>query len=135
MRVATKNRKLFEPNLTISLRKRNIQLKDFFEIKEFNLLKKSNNVTKAVAYCKNVDKFIEYLLEKRNLSEAHLKFGVDSGHGFLKVCLSLQANVYQNIEINQKRSKYSEGVCPNDFKDTSLKKLFVLAISKIFYLK
>ena len=62
-----------------------------------------------------------------------MKFGIDGGNGFLKVCLSVQFtddDASYNEPKGYNRQKYEDGVCAKDFKSTGVKKLFILAISQ-----
>ncbi|CAH1113805.1 unnamed protein product [Psylliodes chrysocephalus] len=81
-------------------------------------------------YCNNLENLIEYIETQREIGNHHLKFGIDGGGGFLKVCLSIQALQDGNDQKELKRQKYNDGVCAQTFKDTRVKKLFILGIAK-----
>ena len=89
-------------------------------------------------YCKNVASLISYIKEKRQNPNVHLKFGIDGGRGFLKICLSVQdTSINANSRITKpssekfKRLKYNDNAGNNDtFKDSGLNKIFILAIAQ-----
>lgn len=68
-------------------------LDDYFESVTFEFTCESKEkVTKHVqeaVVCKDIPGFIDYVVETRNLKNYHLKFGIDGGGKFLKVCLSI----------------------------------------------
>lgn len=54
-----------------------------------------------------------------------LKFGVDGGGGFLKVCLSIQTiEGDDNESIDGSRLKYKDGAASERFLDSGVKKLY-----------
>ena len=59
-----------------------------------------------------------------------MKFGIDGGGGFLKVCLSVQSvdklNCESDIPFHQ---SYNQGVAAKKFKDSGVKKLFLLGLA------
>lgn len=65
--------------------------------------------------------------EKRSISDVHLKLGIDGGGGFLKVCLSVQASIIDNTSSERKRTRYIDGISIKKFKDSGVKKIFILA--------
>lgn len=71
-------------------------------------------------------------MESRNIDEKHLKFGIDGGGGFLKVCLSIQSDTDYDLIENEKkciRQSYSDGIRAKKSKNSSVKKLFILALA------
>lgn len=92
IRAGTKNRKAVEPYVKEKISKRIHELDDFFEIKIFNFTKVKGtdvvNVPQYAVYCNNLGGLIEHVKEKRQVSDVHIKIGIDGGGGFLKVCLS-----------------------------------------------
>lgn len=69
---------------------------DFFVTKEFefvHILKNKETPVKSVAVvCNNLKEFIEFVAQKRGISDFKIKIGLDGGNSFFKVCLSVQAN-------------------------------------------
>lgn len=104
---------------------------DFFDIKDFVFLKKNgeqvSNDTKVVVYCTYLQGFIKHIQNQREVSNPFFKLGIDGGGGFLKICLSVQTS--SNESNNSKRSTYDEGIAAKRFKDSGVKKLFILAIA------
>lgn len=54
------------------------------------------HVIESLVLCNNVEALIAYVKGNRQLENEHLKVGIDSGTGFLEVCLSVvsQLNIY-----------------------------------------
>ena len=68
------------------------------------------------------------LLERRIFEEGiECKIGVDTGGGFLKCCLNISSND-DFIETVTKRRKFSDDFKCQNAKNTSVKKLIILAI-------
>lgn len=112
MRVMSKKRKIIVPNLKKKLSANLHSLDTFFEAKSFNFsvvkAQKVSVVERCVVLCKNLKGLIEYVKEKRATPQVHLKFGIDGGGGFLKICLSMQSledTSYKEIT----RQKYGDG--------------------------
>lgn len=68
------------------------------------------------------------MTKKLNVSDFHLKFGIDGGGGFLKICLSIQTNVNQSHNKNL-RQKNEYGIYAKKFKDSGVNKLLILALA------
>ena len=104
IRVATKNAKIIEPNLKRKLLDKNHILDDLFDCKDVSfkrVINKDISVTsETLIYCTNLEKLIEHITESRNITSNHLKFGIDGGGGFLKVCLSIQSTSENNLNEN-----------------------------------
>lgn len=87
--------------------------------------------TAPVVYCNNVEELKSVVISARNYIPTEIKtiLGIDGGGGFLKLCLSLCNPTQPDLEHQEnKRSKLSDGVAQKKLKDTSVKKLFILAI-------
>ena len=115
IRAGTKNRKAVEPGLKKKLTTKAHSIDEYFSYKEFPLVKvkgdEVSNTPLVVVYCNDVPGFVEYVRQERNLSEDHLKLGIDGGGGFLKICLSVQSKSNMEFEsANKKRAKYIEGI-------------------------
>lgn len=135
LRVGSKNRKMFQPNLKQDLLLLNHQLDSFFESRVCDVLntKKSCVINRSGCFvcCNNVQGLVTYIREKRGLQEVDLKIGLDGGGGFLKICLSIQSRFEgadNNPHFKGARQHYHDGVHANKFKDTGVKKLFILGI-------
>lgn len=140
LRVASKKRKIIQPNLRKVLSTEIHSLDSFFDVKVFKFKNTKNNKTvdndQAAVYCKNLKGLIEHLKEKRNVSSARIKFGIDGGGGSLKICMSIQSTENDSKVIIEdesglhlnKRQKYSEGVASKSFEDSGVKKLIILAL-------
>lgn len=134
VRVATKNRKIFEVNLTQKLITLNHTLDSYFDVKNCDFVNVKNNiknnVIETVVFCNNLKGLIEYVKRNRQLEQVHLKFGIDGGGGFLKVCLSVQSIDKSNCESEiPLRQSYNQGVAAKKFKDSGVKKLFLLGLA------
>lgn len=103
---------------------------EFFTSKIFNFVKIVGNTTedssRVVVFCENLYGFLDSVKKQRSLSEFYLKFGIDGGGKFLKVCLSVfskqNEEVIGNAEVQSVKST-------KKFKDSSVKKLFILALA------
>lgn len=133
VRIATQNRKAIEPGLKSKLKNKTHTVDDFFSYKQFAFSSvKAQTVSDAaevVVYCTDLTAFLQHIKNQRQITEGHLKLGIDGGGGFLKICLSVQI-ISNNPESEAKRTKYKDGiVAAKTFKDSGVKKLFVLAVS------
>lgn len=136
-RVSTNNRKIIEPGLKENLILANHAVDMFFDVKTFDFInKKANvisNVADTVVYCNNVEGFIEYIKRsRRGIDDPFLKFGIDKGKQYLKVCLSIQSNAKSQIasEEKNKRQSFKDGVAAKKFKDSGVKKIFIIAAAR-----
>lgn len=133
IRVATGSRPIIEPGLKKKLKYAIHCLDPFFEVKDFEFIKIKADVIsdakQAAVYCKDLNGLLEYVKEKRNAGEVHLKFGIDGGKDFLKICLSIQSTA-DFIEFENNRQTYENGVFAKKFSDSGVKKLFILALAQ-----
>lgn len=129
LRSATKKQKLFESNLEKKLLAKNHIVDKYFEFKMINFVyTKAEVQTQApqiTVYCNNVESFINSVMEKRKVNKAHLKFGIDGGNGFLKLCCS----VVELLDDEDKNSSLKTNKKLKIFKDSGVKKLLILAIA------
>ncbi|KAJ8671941.1 hypothetical protein QAD02_003200 [Eretmocerus hayati] len=137
LRVATGNRKLFEPHLGQKLSSINRSLADHYEIRKANFVHKvGDKVTfmeKTFVLCKDLRKFSDHIEALRGCETAHLKISIDDGGGSLKIHLTMQSDVTvvhsENSEIaSGSRQKYSEGIAAKRFKESRVKRLFILGL-------
>ena len=130
IRASTKSRKAIEPGLKSKLNAKAHSIDEYFGFKEFPLVHiKGDEVSNAAAFvifCKDIPGFVKHVRNERDVSDVHLKLGIDGGGGFLKICLSIQSTDFDS-EHSGKRAKYDKGVAAHDFKDTGVKRLFILA--------
>jgi hypothetical protein len=133
IRVATKKRKAVEPNLQKKLSIKIHSLDKYFSILKIDFVKikcgDSADADELVVYCKDLNGLIQYVKQERQSSEVHLKFGIDGGGGFLKICLSIQST-NNNEKSGSCRQKYEEGIAAKRFKDTGVKKIFILGLAQ-----
>ena len=75
-------------------------------------------------YCNDVNKLIDQILEVREVdsSNARVKFGIDSGGGYLKFCMSIFQNTSRRM-MNERK------VIDRGFSDTGVKKIMILALT------
>lgn len=136
LRVATQDRKLFESNLKVKFRELNHSLDSFFSYDQFQITKSCKNeqttTLQTFVYCNNVKGLIEHVINKRSLNEVQLdlKFGIDGGGGFLKVCVSIQCFEHEldSAQRNIKRQRYQEGLSAKKFKDSGVKKILLIGL-------
>ncbi|KAJ8671901.1 hypothetical protein QAD02_003160 [Eretmocerus hayati] len=137
LRVATGNRKLFEPHLGQKLSSINRSLADHYEIRKANFVHKvGDKVTfmeKTFVLCKDLRKFSDHIKALRGCETAHLKIPIDGGGGSLKIYSTMQSDVTvvhsENSEIaSGSRQKYSEGIAAKRFKESGVKRLFILGL-------
>ena len=80
-------------------------------------------------FVKDLDEFTAFLVNERSLDPySHIvQFGFDDGQGMLKV-MEIVKNSDPVEEMDRKRSKYIDGVCPRTSKLSSVKKMFVVGL-------
>lgn len=96
-------------------------------------------VEQTIIYCKDLKYLISYVKVRRNFTVDHLKLGINGGSGFLKVCFSIQSsndndnNVHDDddgiVVSKSKHRKFKDSIEDETFKDSSVKKLFIIAIA------
>ena len=126
MREASGSRSVVEPNLLQKNHAKNHLLDDYFEIKTLSfhqILKETKaveNIERPVVLCKDLQGFVDFIIETRNLdsSKVSLRIGLDGGGGFIKICLSVF-----NPEDTMKDTCLSK-----QFKHTGVKKALILAL-------
>ena len=74
---------------------------------------------KPVVFCSPVGELVDFILVERRMFEDGIecKVGVDSGGGFLKICLNIFSHEdFKDMHESPKRRKYSDGVNLKDSK-------------------
>lgn len=135
IRTASKRRSSITPHLKEELYNQNHRLDEFFTREQVRFLIKENPKTsecqwetKTLVYCKDISGLIGRIEELRGKAHDHVKLGIDGGGTFLKICLSLFDDD-DNI-AESKRASYSEGISAKSRKYSSVKKLFIIAITE-----
>ena len=101
---------------------------------EKNNKKKNKQEVKVeipVVFAKDTEELACLVMKERNLDPGNttVQVGIDDGQGLLKVMMSLKESSLGEESVSKKKSKYSEGFAPNDFKLSSVKKLILLLVS------
>ena len=128
-------RKSVEPYLKRNLTDRNHKLDSLFSEKTQLMSMKKDKETKVEVhkektgvFFNDLDQLVSLALQERGEDPRDITglVGLDQGQGSLKVALTLVNNKKEDKE--NVRSKYSQGVAPKNFKDTSVKKLLLLSV-------
>ena len=126
IRICKRKRNAIEPGLREHLSKSIHKLDDYFECAAMPLADK----IQPIIVCNNLDGLIDRVKLERNVyPSANLifKIGLDYGGGFLKTCLNVINT--ENHGVKRKRITYHEGHILNEFKDTSVNKLFIVTLT------
>ena len=105
-----------EPNIREKLHVLNHCLDDFFDVTEMNF---EESGKRPVVICTDLNALIHHLFEQRGIandSAVIIKFGIDSGGGYLKFCMNI---IFQSENVLNK--------CHH--KDSGIKQLIVVAIA------
>ena len=128
LRVATGSRKAAEHGFKESLTKNIYTVNKYFKELRINYLKVdkdtkvSEHFEQSTIVCRDLCKFVDLVLQKRSLENNKsqlVKVGIDSGHGFLKICLSV-------FDMDNLVSGSKVGLSMK-FKDSGVKKVFLVA--------
>ena len=86
---------------------------------------------KPLIFCHDVNSLVQTVEHHREKNYNNIKIGLDSGGGFLKVCLTLNnsADSSSTSQEPTKRHTYSEGVTAKSRSDGSVKRLFIIALA------
>ncbi|KAJ6639768.1 hypothetical protein Bhyg_12515, partial [Pseudolycoriella hygida] len=135
IRNGSSNRKIIEPGLKQKLSNRLHELDGFFgaELLTFQKIKadKIEEFSQYVVFCHDLEGLIRQVKMKRQVHHVHLKFGIDGGCGYLKVCLSMQSidNDENGSSTDSVRQKYGESATSAIFQDSGVKKLFIIGVA------
>ena len=115
-----------EANLGRTLREASQRLKPFFELKtlEFEVQGEAQNVPKAVIVTSDPPGLVKAVTQARGVESCRYHLGMDGGGGFLKICL----NIIANPRTPTKSPLAKRHVGSERFRDTGVKKLFVVGI-------
>ena len=136
IRSSTKSRTSVEVGLKQKLFEKHHQLDYMFNVSEdveyltLNQNKVVERKIKPTVFCTDVNALFEYVIGKRGQIENDnlcCKICLDGGGGFLKICLSI-FNTTDDFPKQQRR-KYTDEIAAPAFRDTGVKKLFILAIA------
>lgn len=133
IRSSSRKRGAVEVDLKSKLRERNHLLDKYFDVSmTTDFQDKDGSIqSQPTIYCCDVNGLLQRVQAERNLQADDLtvKIGIDGGGGLLKVCLTvLSSNVHQE----HRRMPYIQGPS-RDFKETSVKRIFLIAIVPIVY--
>jgi hypothetical protein len=126
-----KGRSSIESGLTSKLYDDDHRLQQFFSCTEAEFdVSKSERALRPVVYCSDTGSLMEFLLHHRQVESEGLlaKVGIDGGGGFMKVCLNLLSVTEHSSDQPGSRGSYAQGACSSIFRDSSVKKLILLAI-------
>ena len=85
---------------------------------------------KPVVFAKHLGDLVSHVQNKRGVKpdDTFVKIGMDTGGDFVKVTLNMIDVLKYNENESVKRSCYGDGISPKESKDTSVKKLLIVAI-------
>ena len=88
--------------------------------------KELKKIKKKVVYCLNVAQLVMFIKQKRGIDQDDddllFKIGLDSGRGFLKLCLTVEEKKVPGGSPDRKKTPQAK------FRDSGVKRLIVLAI-------
>ena len=123
-----------EPYLSVALTQRNKTLKDFFEVKILEMPVKGcendsipQTTERVGVFCSDLRDLVSHLIAKRGMdpTNSDIHIGIDGGQGSLKVGVTITE---RDDEVQNTRSKYYQGVAPKQNKNSSVKKLLLVAL-------
>ena len=135
-----------EPYIREKLQLKAHRLDDLFscEFRDFDYSSNASNAKSSmpfksnlpVIFCSDVDELKHRIALHRQFNDSDFEsiIGINSGGGVLKVCLTVRSpsaiptRRYDGDADTVVRSKLSDGVASKNLKDTSVKKLFILAV-------
>ena len=110
----------------------NHRLARFFKLVTLKIKKTHKGVVtwedRQAGVCHDTEGLISYLMEIRDIDpdDEEVLFGFDDGQGSLKLMMLIQ-KLEDHNEPEKKRPKYIDGVFAQSFKNTSVKKLMIMA--------
>ena len=87
-------------------------------------------IQKTLVAVKNIGDLIQHIQKERGIAheDKMVKIGMDTGGDFVKVTLNVIDVPKYYGEEEKRRASYGDGISPKQNKDTSVKKLLILAI-------
>ena len=134
IRSAFGSRNSTEPYLREKLQLVSHQVDDIFtyEVHQFDSSASKASSSLPVVYCTDIEALKDRIVTHRHPQggvEVDSVIGLDGGGGFLKICVTFRLPHDPSSESTTVvRSKLSDGVAERNLKDTSVRKLFVIAI-------
>ena len=136
-----KGRKFFTPDLAKEISQMDKTLEDFYKVKDVLVdssrkdedLDENGKVLRPLFYCDDVPGLIQYIMQKRGYpgdTQYFVKIGIDKGGCFLKVCLNIEKkwDAFSSPRHKRRRANFKDGLFPNKFKSSGVKKLIPLAL-------
>ncbi len=126
LRVATRKRKLFEPNLKDYITQRHRSLDHLFEVIDVEF-----GEVQPTVVCTDIDSLIRTISDERQQFDTELAFkiGIDGGGGYLKFCLNSINPEEMFITQSNLRSTYNCGVASKAMKSTGVNKLQIIGLA------
>ena len=134
IRSSSRKRGAVESDLKSKLRQRNHLLDEYFDVATTtDFQDKDGSIQQQpTIYCCDLNGILHRIQEERNITAEDLtiKIGIDGGGGFLKVCLTVLSS--NSLLQERRRMPYVQGASKS-CKETSVKKIFLIAIVPIVY--
>ncbi|KAJ8671673.1 hypothetical protein QAD02_002932 [Eretmocerus hayati] len=132
LREVTNNRRVIESNLKSQLSFVIHSVDEFFCSKKQNFFVTKGNskeeVELTVVYRRDLEGLIEFVKEKRGVSNVFLKIGLDGGGGSLKICFSIQ-NLSENDGAEESSpTKVKRARISKRFSDAGVEKIFIIGL-------
>ena len=135
IRSALNSRRAVEPKARDQLQTMSHRVDHHFTCEKQDFLHKVGSksvlIETDVVYCVGLDSFKDYIISSRQYdgtTELKTTIGMDSGGGFLKLCMTIQPHDQSAASPTSRRKLLSEKM-PSLSQDSSVKKLFIIAIS------
>ena len=87
-------------------------------------------IQKTLVAVKNLGELVQHIQKERGIAhdDTMVKIGMDTGGDFVKVTINVKEVPKYYGENEKRRASYCDGIFPKQNKDTSVKKLLILAI-------
>ena len=132
LRFGFRNRKVIQPGVKDALIQENKVVDAMFTFKDVCFNSKEGERVEPAIFCNDIRELVTTCMEKRELefSKFRFKIGIDGGGGFIKICQNIIVEG-EDCSVNRpkKRRLFKDGSEGAAFKDTSVKKLHILAIA------
>ena len=132
IRSATSSRASIEPCLKDKLLELHHCLDEYFMVESDAFLireseKENIMESRPIIHCRDVNSFMEKIMELREKSYTMVKIGLDGGGGFLKVSLTLMT-FETDMATSARRRKLADGVAAKTRSEGSVTRVFLLAL-------